>query len=95
MIETCRLVEDDVDAATSVDAKNAPTEVWKSRTEREIPTAPTSIILSLEKKRNEDPNNSDQLSTRSDQVQPRTGSKGLIDFLIQKRRPENRRNRGY
>src|SRR5206468_8722529 len=28
-----------------VDAQNAPTGVWKSRTEREIPTAPTSIIL--------------------------------------------------
>jgi hypothetical protein len=42
-----RDVEDDVDAATPVDAQNAPTGVWKSRKEREIPTAPTSIILFL------------------------------------------------
>jgi pSer/pThr/pTyr-binding forkhead associated (FHA) protein len=28
-----------------VDAQNAPTGVWKSRTEREIPTASTSIIV--------------------------------------------------
>jgi hypothetical protein len=38
-------VEDDVDAATPVDAQNAPTGVWKSRKQREIPTAPTSIIV--------------------------------------------------
>jgi hypothetical protein len=44
-IETFRDVEDDVDAATPVDAQNAPTGVWKSRKEREIPTAPTSIIF--------------------------------------------------
>jgi hypothetical protein len=46
-IENVRDVEDDVDAATPVDAQNAPTGVWKSRTEREIPTAPTSIIFFL------------------------------------------------
>ena len=69
MSEHFRGVEDDVDAATPVDAQNAPTGVWKSRTEREIPTAPTSMIVSLKKKKNEDQNNSDQLSTRSDQVQ--------------------------
>jgi hypothetical protein len=34
-----------VDAATPVDAQNAPTGVWKSRKEREIPTASTSIIF--------------------------------------------------
>jgi hypothetical protein len=34
-----------------VDAQNAPTGVWKSRREREIPTAPTSIIFFLEKKK--------------------------------------------
>jgi hypothetical protein len=34
-----------VDAATPVDAQNAPTGVWKSRNEREIPTASTSIIF--------------------------------------------------
>jgi hypothetical protein len=39
--------EDDVDAATPVDAQNAPTGVWKSRREREIPTAPTSIMFFL------------------------------------------------
>jgi hypothetical protein len=54
-IETFRDVEDDVDAATPVDAQNAPTGVWKSRKEREIPTAPTSIIFSsLTKRKNED-----------------------------------------
>jgi len=52
-LETFRSVEDDVDAATPVDAQNAPTGVWKSRTEREIPTASTSITL-LEKKENEE-----------------------------------------
>jgi hypothetical protein len=49
-LEHFRGVEDDVDAATPVDAQNAPTGVWKSRTEREIPTASTSITL-LEKER--------------------------------------------
>jgi hypothetical protein len=43
-IEHFREVEDDVDAATPVDAQNVPTGVWKSRKEREIPTASTSII---------------------------------------------------
>jgi len=47
-LETFREVEDDVDAATPVDAQNAPTGVWKSRTECEIPTAPTSILFSDE-----------------------------------------------
>jgi hypothetical protein len=68
MIENVRLGEDDVDADTPVDAKNAPTGVWKSRTEREIPTAPTSIMFSLKKEKHEDQYNSDKLSTRSDQV---------------------------
>jgi len=41
-----------VDAATPVDAQNAPTGVWKSRTEREIPTASTTPArLSLEEER--------------------------------------------
>ena len=53
-IEHFRDVEDDVDAATPVDAQNAPTGVWKSRKEHEIPTAPTSIIFSLTKRKNED-----------------------------------------
>jgi hypothetical protein len=44
-MENVRDVEDDVDAATPVDAQNAPTGVWKSRKEREIPTASTSIIF--------------------------------------------------
>ena len=47
VVEHFRAVEDDVDAATPVDAQNAPTGVWKSRKEREIPTAPTSIIFIL------------------------------------------------
>ena len=42
-----RATEDDVDAATPMDAQNAPTGVWKSRSEREIPTVPTSIIFIL------------------------------------------------
>jgi hypothetical protein len=49
-IEHFRDVEDDVDAATPVDAQNAPTGVWKSRKEREIPTASTSIIFFSEEK---------------------------------------------
>lgn len=44
-------VEDDVDAATPVDAQNAPTGVWKSRKQREIPTAPTSIIVIVRKRK--------------------------------------------
>ena len=44
-LKTFRALEDDVDAATPVDAENAPTGVWKSRKEREIPTAPTSIMF--------------------------------------------------
>ena len=62
-----RNVEDDMDAATPVDAQNAPTGVWKSRTEREIPTAPTSIIWCTEKEKERRTNHSDQLSTESDQ----------------------------
>jgi hypothetical protein len=46
-VETFRAVEDDVDVATPVAAQNAPTGVWKSRKEREIPTASTSIIISF------------------------------------------------
>jgi hypothetical protein len=38
-LNTFRALEDDVDAATPVDAENAPTGVWKSRKEREIPTS--------------------------------------------------------
>jgi hypothetical protein len=51
--------EDDVDAVTPMDAKNASTGVWKSRPEREIPTASTSIAFSLrqedEERRGEHP----------------------------------------
>src|SRR5713101_1675731 len=65
--------EDDVDAATPVDAENAPTGVWKSRREREIPTAPTSIMFFLKKKekerKNEERISSNQRSTKSDQIQ--------------------------
>jgi hypothetical protein len=68
-----RATEDDVDAATPMDAQNAPTGVWKSRSEREIPTAPTSIIFILkrrrEEKKNEEQISSNQLSTKSDQIQ--------------------------
>lgn len=34
-----------VDADAAMDAQNAPTAAWKSRTPREIPTAPTAIIF--------------------------------------------------
>ena len=51
MIDTFRAVEDDVDAATPVDAQNAPTAVCKSRTEREIRTAPTAVLVFLKRKR--------------------------------------------
>jgi hypothetical protein len=69
-LETFREVEDDVDAATPVDAQNAPTEVWESRTEREIPPAPTSIILFADEE--EEPRTKplrSQLSTESDHPQ--------------------------
>ena len=73
VIDSLRPTEDDVDAATPVDAQNAPTGVWKSRSEREIPTAPTSIIFILkrrrEEKKNEEQISSNQLSTKSDQIQ--------------------------
>ena len=36
--------------------------------EDDVDAAPTSSIVSLKKKDNEDQNNSDQLSTRSDRV---------------------------
>ena len=39
------LNEEAVDAAAAMDAENAPTAAWKSRTEREIPTAPTAILF--------------------------------------------------
>lgn len=47
-------VEDNVDAATPMDAKNAPTGVWKSRKEREISTASTLITLLLDEDKNEE-----------------------------------------
>ena len=68
VVETFRAVEDDVDAATPVDAQNAPTGVWKSRKEREIPTAPTSIVFFSEGEERRT-NQSDQLSTESDHPQ--------------------------
>jgi hypothetical protein len=49
--DNVRATEDDVDAATPMDAQNAPTGVWKSRREREIPTAPTSIIILKEEEK--------------------------------------------
>ena len=71
-LENFRGVEDDVDAATPVDTQNAPTGVWKSRTEREIPTASTSITVLRKRKRTKNKDSSYQLSTRSDQLQSRT-----------------------
>ena len=67
-----------MDAAIPADAQNAPTGIWKSRTEREIPTAPTPIIVVVnERKNNGDSNSVAKLSTESDQAQrrraPRSG----------------------
>ena len=59
-----------MDAAIPADAQNAPTGIWKSRTEREIPTAPTPIIVVVnERKNNGDSNNVAKPSTESDQAQ--------------------------
>ena len=60
-----------MDAAIPADAQNAPTGIWKSRTEREIPTAPTPIIVVVnERKNNGDSNSVAKPSTESDQAQP-------------------------
>ena len=59
-----------MDAAIPADAQNAPTGMWKSRTEREIPTAPTPIIVVVnERKNNGDSNSVAKPSTESDQAQ--------------------------
>ena len=59
-----------MDAAIPADAQNAPTGIWKSRTEREIPTAPTPIIVVVnERKHNGDSNSVAKPSTESDQAQ--------------------------
>ena len=63
-----------MDAAIPADAQNAPTGMWKSRTEREIPTAPPPIIVVVnERKNNGDSNSVAKPSTESDQAQWRTG----------------------
>jgi hypothetical protein len=72
-IELARAVDNDMDAATPLDAQTAPTGIWKSRNEREIPTAPTSINLFLIRGKNEDQNHSDQLSTESGHPHDRAG----------------------
>ena len=60
-----------MDAAIPADAQNAPTGIWKSRTEREIPTAPTPIIVVVnERKNNGDSNSVAKPSTESDQAHP-------------------------
>ena len=60
-----------MDAAIPADAQNAPTGIWKSRTEREIPTAPTPIIVVVnERKNNGDSNSVAKPSTESDQAPP-------------------------
>ena len=67
-----------MDAAIPADAQNAPTGIWKSRTEREIPTAPTPIIVVVnERKNNGDSNSVAKLSTESDQAQ-----RPLIDVQV-------------
>ena len=79
-----------MDAAIPADAQNAPTGIWKSRTEREIPTAPTPIIVVVnERKNNGDSNSVAKPSTESDQAQgdvasespatgPRAGTCGSV-----------------
>ncbi len=58
-----------MDAAIPADAQNAPTGIWKSRTEREIPTAPPPIIVVVnERKNNGDSNSVAKPSTESDQA---------------------------
>ncbi len=60
-----------MDAAIPADAQNAPTGIWKSRTEREIPTAPPPIIVVVnERKNNGDSNSVAKPSTESDQAPP-------------------------
>jgi hypothetical protein len=54
-IELARARNNDMDAATPMDAQTAPTGVWKSRNEREIPTAPTSINCLLMRKKERRP----------------------------------------
>jgi hypothetical protein len=68
VIDNFRATEDDVDAATPVDAQNAPTEVWKSRREREIPTAPTSILLCLKEEEKKEERRADQLKPTVHQI---------------------------
>ena len=65
-----------MDAAIPADAQNAPTGIWKSRTEREIPTAPTPIIVVVnERKNNGDSNSVAKPSTESDQAHSRPPSR--------------------
>ena len=67
-----------MDAAIPADAQNASTGIWKSRTEREIPTAPTPIIVVVnERKNNGDSNSVAKPSTESDQAHenPPTGTR--------------------
>src|SRR6266545_3705181 len=75
-LETFREVEDDVDAATPVDAQNAPTWVWNiSHRTRDSHSAHIDHC-SLTKRKNEEQNHSDQLSTESDHPHSRlAGSK--------------------
>ena len=47
--------EEAVDAAAPVDAQNASTAAWKSRSEREIPTAPTALFFFFEKTKTKNP----------------------------------------
>ena len=68
-----------MDAAIPADAQNAPTGIWKSRTEREIPTAPTPIIVVVnERKNNGDSNSVAKPSTESNQAQ--TGGQPTSDI---------------
>jgi len=72
VIEHFRAVEDDVDAAVPVDAKNAPTRDLENCKDRSFPQRPhRSRFLARRQKerRTNDKNSATQLSTKSDQVQ--------------------------
>jgi hypothetical protein len=59
-----------------VDAQNAPTGIWKSRTEREIPTASTSIRFSLGRRKEQKNHEQKQLKPTVHEI----GSGPVVDI---------------
>lgn len=84
-IEHFRDVEDDADAATPVDAQNAPTGVWKSRKEHEIPTAPTSIICFSDE---EEERRTTQINCPPNRIKSRRRSQHRTATVVQPRSRE-------